>query len=70
MHVATLLALLGLIGSLARPVRKLISGADLHWSAALVSQVAMAVLCGVFVALAAKSFIDARQRRRSSPDRY
>lgn len=69
MHVATLLALLGLIGALARPIRKLLSGAELQWSAALVSQVAMAVLCGTFLVLAVKSFIDARRRRRPSPDR-
>lgn len=63
MHVATLLALLGLAGALARPLQKLTSGAGLHWSAALGSQVAMAVLCGVFVVLAIKSFVDARRRR-------
>jgi uncharacterized membrane protein len=63
MHVATLLALLGLIGALERPVRKLASGAELTWSIPLVAQVTMAALCGIFVILAIKSFVDARRRR-------
>ena len=64
MHFAALIALLGLFGSLERPVRKLASGAELEWSAPLISQVSMAVLCGVFLFFAVKSFVDARRRRK------
>ncbi|NLY01008.1 MAG: hypothetical protein GXY83_33375 [Rhodopirellula sp.] len=64
MHLATLLALLGLIGALERPVRKLATGAELAWSAPLISQLTMAALCFGFVILAVKSFVDARRRRQ------
>lgn len=69
MHAAALLATLGLIGALSRPLGKLLSGASLSWSPALASQLAMAVLCGIFVVLAVKSFVDARRRRTSSAPR-
>ncbi len=63
MHFATLLALLGFLGALERPVRKLANGEALTWSAPLISQITMAALCGIFVILAVKSFIDARRRK-------
>lgn len=63
MHFAALVALLGLLGALERPVRKLASGADLEWSAPLISQVIMAAICAIFLFFAVKSFVDARRRR-------
>lgn len=67
MHVASLLALLGLIGALVRPARKLFAG-ELSFSTALASQAAMALLCGAFLVLCIKSFVDARLRRKDRPD--
>lgn len=66
MHAATLLALFGFAGALERPARKLAAGAEIDWSVPLIAQLTMAVLCGAFVILAIKSFVDARRRR--SPD--
>lgn len=62
MHAASALALLGVIGALGRPVALLLSG-KLHWGVPLASQIAMALLCGVFLGLCVKSFVDARRRR-------
>lgn len=65
MHAASGVGLLGLIGALGRPIRVAISG-DLHLSAALVSQLLMAIICGVFVALCVRSFVQARLSRGGS----
>ena len=58
MHAAVIVALLGFIMPAGRLVSRL---GDLAMSAAVVSQVAMALICLVFVILAVKSFADARQ---------
>ena len=62
MHVAVLLGLIGLIIPAYRVLSN-ISGIGL--SAAVVSQVAMAVVCLVFVILCIQSFINARRNRTS-----
>jgi len=64
MHLAAGIALLGLLGSLARPISKLASGDGVALGLPLVSQLVMAALCGVFLVLCIKSFVDARRRRR------
>ncbi len=64
MHLAAGIALLGLLGSLARPISKLASGDGVAMGVPLVSQLVMAALCGVFLVLCVKSFVDARRRRR------
>lgn len=67
MHAAALVALLGFLGALARPLQLVVSGRPLVVSAPLVSQFLMAILCGLLVVLAVKSFIDARRRRPEPP---
>ena len=61
MHAASLLALLGVAGALFRPAKALAAGA-LEFNTAVASQLTMAVLCAVFLALCIKSFVDARHR--------
>jgi len=62
MHVAVVVALLGFLASAGRLLSKL---GDLSYSAAVVSQVSMALVCLLFVILAVKSFIDARRRNET-----
>jgi hypothetical protein len=57
MHAAVIIALLGFILPLGRLLSKL---SDLTLSAAVVSQIAMAAVCLIFVVLAVRSFIAAR----------
>jgi hypothetical protein len=67
MHLSTVLALLGLLGS-ARGIPgavALAAGGEVARPAAAVVQAAMAVLCAAFLALAVKSFIDVRRDRSS-----
>jgi hypothetical protein len=68
MHVAVVVGLLGLAGSLRGLLKlpALLSGDPLERPAAVIAQSIMAVLMGIFVALCIKSFIDAR-RNRSAP---
>lgn len=63
MHAASALALLGLLGS-ARGIPSvvtMIQGGDVERPQAAIVQALMALLCAAFVALAVKSFIDARR---------
>jgi hypothetical protein len=66
MHVAVLLALLGLLGSarglLSLPA--LVSGAEVAGPVAVVAQSLTALLCLVFVGLAVRSFVRARSADR------
>lgn len=65
MHIAVVLALLGLVGS-ARGLPgawTLISGGEVERPMAVWVQTAMALLCAVFMVLAVKSFIDVRRAR-------
>jgi FtsH-binding integral membrane protein len=64
MHVAALIGLVGCVMPLWRAIGKLVSGADLNL--AIGSQIAMGVICGLFVALCVRSFIAARRARKSS----
>lgn len=56
MHAAVLVALLGLIGSLMRPLKALFSDAGLDVNTAVVVQFITAALCLVFLVLAIRSF--------------
>ena len=60
MHAAVVIALLGFIMTAGRLLSKL---SELSYSAAVVSQVSMALVCLLFVILAIKSFADARRNR-------
>ena len=60
MHGAAAVALIGFILTAGRLVMNL---SNLTLSAAVLSQVAMALICLVFVVLAVKSFADARRAR-------
>jgi uncharacterized membrane protein len=64
MHAAVMVGLLGFIAAAARVVPAGLSG-ELKNPLAFAMQLAMALLCGVFVGLCVKSFIDARRRRQS-----
>jgi len=58
MHVAVVVALVGFIASAGRLISRL---SEFTISAASLSQIAMAVICLLFVVLAVRSFIDARK---------
>lgn len=58
MHVAVTVALLGFILTAGRLVSKI---GELSMSAAVVSQIAMAAICLIYVVLSIRSFIAARQ---------
>ncbi|MDQ2746474.1 MAG: hypothetical protein M3T96_04350 [Acidobacteriota bacterium] len=60
MHAAVLIGLLGFLIPAWRVLSKL---SDIKVSLAVLSQVAMSVICLVFVLLCVKSFIDARRNR-------
>ncbi|MEO8648412.1 MAG: hypothetical protein ABI539_04520 [Acidobacteriota bacterium] len=58
MHAAVIIALVGFILTAGRVISKI---GELSYSAAVVSQVSMALVCLLFVVLAIKSFSDARR---------
>jgi hypothetical protein len=67
MHAASVLALLGLLGSV-RGIPgffALLGGNPVERPAAVIVQTVMAVLCTLFLILAIKSFVDARRARAS-----
>ncbi len=59
MHIAVVIALIGFIVPFARLAPKL---GELTFTAAVISQVAMSLVCLVFVILGIKSFADARRK--------
>ncbi|HEY8505029.1 MAG TPA: hypothetical protein VIL46_10640 [Gemmataceae bacterium] len=64
MHTAMVVALVGLVGALMRPVSKLARGEALDFtSAPVVSQGLMALLCLVLLVMGVNSFIQARRGR-------
>ncbi len=69
MHGAVVFGLLGLLGSVGMGMRKwplLIQGAPVERPVAAWSQLIMAIICGVFVALCVRSFIAARRTRENA----
>jgi len=63
MHLMHVAVLVGLLGFLIPAWRLLSRFGELALSAALVSQISMALICLVFVILCVKSFVDARRSR-------
>ena len=64
MHGAALLGLIGLGFPAYRVVNGVMEGKD--WTLATTGQTAMAALCGLFLFMCVKSFIDARRRRKQA----
>jgi hypothetical protein len=70
MHVMHLAALLGLLGfgiPLFMVARGYFTNPNFAFGIAQTEQILMALLCGVFLALCVKSFIDARRNRSEAP---
>jgi hypothetical protein len=65
MHGAAMFGLLGFLASAGRLLSTAIKG-EFVWKLATVSQALMALLCGLFVALCVKSFIEARKARQAA----
>ena len=63
MHVASVLILLGLIGSLYRLVHKVILG---NIDGSLIILILMSVICIIFLILSINSFIEARKAREKN----
>lgn len=66
MHAAALLGLVGCAMPLVMIIRKWLRGEFDPLSRAGGGQLAMSVLCGIFVVLCVKSFIDARKARKQA----
>jgi len=61
MHVAVAVSLLGIVGSLMRPVRMMLAEAPLELTTPVLVQLATAIILAVHVALGVRSFTLARQ---------
>jgi membrane-bound ClpP family serine protease len=64
MHAAAVVGVLGFLAGAGRFIYELSKGMDVTGTAGM-STATMAVLCGVFVALCVKSFVEARRRRKA-----
>jgi len=62
MHLAAGVGLLGMVGSLIRPIRALGAGAALNFAIAM--QLIMGAALALFVALCVRSFVNARRAAR------
>lgn len=64
MHVAVMFAVIGLAGSFRGLVQlpALITGGEVLLPTAVILQSIMAIVCGVYIGLSVKSFIDARKK--------
>jgi O-antigen/teichoic acid export membrane protein len=65
MHTAAVVGVLGFLAAAGRFFAVLFTSGDVATTAGM-STVTMAVLCGVFVALCVKSFMEARRRRKAA----
>jgi spore maturation protein SpmB len=63
MHAATVLMLLGFLGTSVRVLPVIFSGDEIKNPDAVKVQLIMALICLVFLLLAVRSFIDARRTR-------
>jgi hypothetical protein len=63
MHGAVLIGLIGFLGGASMVVRALLSDKEIN-PVSFGMQIAMGLICAVFVGLCVKSFIDARRRRQ------
>jgi len=70
MHFAAAVAMFGCIAGLGMglPKHKLITGVDPARPAAVQAQIWLWILCGVFLAMCVKSFIDVRAARAKAGD--
>jgi hypothetical protein len=64
MHTAVLLGLIGFLASAGRAIAVLAKG-EIKLPVALAMTIAMAVVCGIFVALCIRSFVQARRAREA-----
>jgi peptidoglycan/LPS O-acetylase OafA/YrhL len=64
MHAAAVVGLIGLVIPAYRVIDKLSHGAEMDL--AIGGSIAMAALCGIFLALCVKSFIDIRRARKQA----
>ena len=62
MHIAATFGLLGFLAPLGRIIPKLAKG-EFVFNLAGTAMITMAVVCGVFLVLCIKSFIDARRKK-------
>lgn len=62
MHLAVMIGLLGCLGAIANVVRVLMKGDEIK-PVAFGMTIAMGVVCGIFVVLCVRSFIQARKAR-------
>jgi hypothetical protein len=69
LHAATVIALLGLLGSLrgAPQFGRLLAGTEIARPVAAVVQTGMALVCLVFLVLAIRSFVNARRGSAAPP---
>ena len=67
MHIAVVVALIGLIGSSRGvvPFIEMIGGGEVARPGAVVAQTLMALVCALYVVASVRSFIQARLRRRA-----
>ena len=65
MHVAALLGLIGCVAPLVMVIKKWASTSEFN-NLSGGGQLAMSALCGVFLALCVKSFIDVRKARKAA----
>ena len=63
MHVAAMFGTLGFLASVGRIVSTVVKSGALPDGLKIIGMGGMAILCGVFVALCVKSFIDVRKAR-------
>jgi len=66
MHAAVMVGLIGFLGAGFMAIRAALTGGIEQRPLAFATQVVMALVCAVFVALCVKSFIDARKRRQQA----
>lgn len=65
MHLAVLVALLGMVGALMRPAMKAVRGESIEFNAPLIMQILMAAVCLLYVLKAVGSFLGARRAKTS-----
>ena len=66
MHLAAVVGVVGFLAGAGRAISVLVGPTGITNELAFTMTVLLAVVCGVFVGLCVKSFIDARKRRQQS----
>ncbi|MCL4209054.1 MAG: hypothetical protein HRU76_14995 [Phycisphaeraceae bacterium] len=65
MHLAALVALLGVVGALMRPAMKAARGEAIEFNAPLIMQIIMAAVCLLYLIKSVGSFVAARRTNRA-----